>query len=55
MSDGKLERRAKICLFLGFEFKVNHYWLWFVGPKSPSSVISRVNNFDEFAILFGAR
>ena len=32
--DGKLQM-VKIHLFLGFEFRVNNYWLWFVTPSSP--------------------
>ncbi|EXB40234.1 hypothetical protein L484_003947 [Morus notabilis] len=47
VNDGKLERMTKT--FLGFEFGVNGYWLWFVEPKSPSLVNHRV---DDFAILF---
>ena len=55
MSDGKLERSIKTHLFLGFDFGVNNYWLWFVKPSSPNLLISRIVEFDEFAIPFEVR
>ena len=55
MIASKLEQRTKICLFLGFDFGVNGYWLWFVEQLSPNLLISRVVEFDEFTIIFEVR
>ena len=48
--DGKLEWRAKF-RFHGFAYGVN-YDLWCVQSKSPKFVISKVENFEEYAMLF---
>ena len=51
----KLKQRIKTYLFLGFEFGVNDYWMWFVEPISSNLLISRVIKIDKFFILFEAK
>ena len=51
VNDGKLERRANRCIFLGYALGIKGYRLWCMDLGSPWLIISRDMKFDKFAIV----
>nr|XP_009596230.1 uncharacterized protein LOC104092345 [Nicotiana tomentosiformis] len=49
--DGKLETRAKKCIFLGYATRVKGYRLWYIDQKTPGLIINRDVTFNESASL----
>jgi len=50
-NDGKLERRAQKCIFLGYASGVNGYRLWCTELHPPRFIISRDVKFNESPML----
>ena len=47
VKQGKLEPRAKKCLFIGYPSSVKGYKLWNLEPEGPRIIVSRDVTFDE--------
>ena len=48
LKQGKLEPRAKRCLFIGYPTGVKGYKLWNLKAGLPKTIVSRDVTFDEF-------
>ena len=51
MNEGKLEQRARKCIFLRYADGVKGYRLWCPDSKFSKFLISRNVTFNEFAML----
>ena len=51
VNDGKLERRANRCIFLGYALGIKGYRLWCMDSRSPWLIINGDMKFDKFAIV----
>lgn len=51
VNEGKLEPRAKKCIFLGYADVVKGFRLWYSDSKSSKFIISRDVTFDESVML----
>ena len=51
IDNGKLERTALKCIFLGYAIGVKGYRLWCIEPKSPKFIISKDIKFNQSSML----
>uniref|UniRef100_A0A5B7C5R0 Retroviral polymerase SH3-like domain-containing protein n=1 Tax=Davidia involucrata TaxID=16924 RepID=A0A5B7C5R0_DAVIN len=51
VNEGKLEPKAKKCIFLGYSDGVKGYKLWCTDENSPKYIISKDVTFDKSAML----
>lgn len=47
VKQGKLETRAKKCLFIGYPSGVKAYKLWNLEPEEPITIVTRNVTFEE--------